>query len=184
MNIKHLKVNQLINPLGIDKQPVRLTWELECCLFQTAIEIRTRLNGGEWTTSGKVESKETFYVLDKEFPSRSRVDWQVRIWNEEDEVSEWSAIGTFEIGLLHKEDWKAMWIEPEEDIDPSEHQPASIVRKTFSVANTDNARLYITALGLYEAKLNGHRVGEFVLAPGTSTYENVFIIKHTIFHCF
>ena len=69
MNIKHLKVNQLINSLGIDKQPVRLTWELECCLLQTAIEIRTRLNGGEWTTSGKVESKETFYVLDKEFPA-------------------------------------------------------------------------------------------------------------------
>ena len=171
LNIKQLKVNQLVNPIGIDKQPVRLTWELENCLLQTAVEIRTRLNGGEWATSGKVESKETFYVLDEEFVSRSRVDWQVRIWNEEDEVSDWSDVASFEIGLLNKGDWKAEWIEPEEDIDSSEHQPASVVRKTFTVSNTNNARLYITALGLYEAKLNGHRVGEFVLAPGTSTYE-------------
>ena len=54
MNIKHLKVNQLINPIAIDKQPVRLTWELECCLLQTAVEIRTRQNEGEWATSGRV----------------------------------------------------------------------------------------------------------------------------------
>lgn len=63
MNIKHLKVNQLINPIAIDKQPVRLTWELECCLLQTAVEIRTRQNEGEWATSGRVcVSARDFYI--------------------------------------------------------------------------------------------------------------------------
>ena len=34
------------------------------------------------------------------------------------------------------------------------------------------ARLYITAHGLYEAHLNGHRIGDQVLTPGTSEYES------------
>ena len=33
------------------------------------------------------------------------------------------------------------------------------------------AKLYITALGVYEAELNGTRVGEYVLAPGWTVYE-------------
>lgn len=33
------------------------------------------------------------------------------------------------------------------------------------------ARLYVTALGLYEVYLNGTRVGDFVLAPGSYDYE-------------
>ena len=63
MNIKQLKVNQLVNPIGIDKQPVRLTWELENCLLQTAVEIRTRQNEGEWAPSGRVcVSARNFYI--------------------------------------------------------------------------------------------------------------------------
>ena len=33
-----------------------------------------------------------------------------------------------------------------------------------------SARLYITALGLYEARLNGARIGDAVLAPGSTDY--------------
>ena len=35
-----------------------------------------------------------------------------------------------------------------------------------------SAALMITALGVYEAELNGRRVGQFVLAPGWASYEN------------
>ncbi len=54
------------------------------------------------------------------------------------------------------------------------HQPAGILRKKFTVEGASRegtqARLYITALGLYEACLNGRRVGDAVLTPGTSNY--------------
>ena len=50
------------------------------------------------------------------------------------------------------------------------HQPASYLRKVFSAeAPGESARLYITACGLYEAHLNGQRVGNMVLAPGAWT---------------
>ena len=50
------------------------------------------------------------------------------------------------------------------------HQPASYLRKVFSAEAPERpARLYITARGLYEASLNGQRVGDMVLAPGAWT---------------
>ena len=39
-------------------------------------------------------------------------------------------------------------------------------------AKAEKAILEITALGVYEAKLNGERVGDFILAPGWTSYSN------------
>ena len=67
--------------------------------------------------------------------------------------------------------WQARWIDPELLHDEKERQPASVLRKSFAVKSTDNAVLYITCHGLYEAVLNGQRVGDFVLAPGVDDYK-------------
>lgn len=48
-----------------------------------------------------------------------------------------------------------------------------VFRKTFPVSKPiTHAQLQITALGVYEAALNGQRVGDFVLAPGWTSYEH------------
>ena len=39
-------------------------------------------------------------------------------------------------------------------------------------AKAEKAMLEITALGVYEVKLNGERVGDFILAPGWTSYSN------------
>jgi alpha-L-rhamnosidase len=51
-------------------------------------------------------------------------------------------------------------------------EPAMHVRRAFAV-NKDvaSARLYATALGCYEARLNGQRVGDALLAPEVSQYD-------------
>ena len=43
-------------------------------------------------------------------------------------------------------------------------------RKAFHTNDVEKARLYITACGLYEARLNGQWVGDFVRAPGITDY--------------
>ena len=49
--------------------------------------------------------------------------------------------------------------------------PASYLRKTFYLEKPlVRARLYVTALGLYEASINGQRVGDAVLTPGWTDY--------------
>ena len=64
--------------------------------------------------------------------------------------------------------WFASWICPAEsygDICPA-------FRKTFFCPeNVVSAALRITAMGVYEASLNGSRVGDFILAPGWTVYQ-------------
>ena len=67
--------------------------------------------------------------------------------------------------------WQAKWIDPELPHDKEQRQPASVLHRSFAVESTENAILYITCHGLYEATLNGQRVGDFVLAPGVDDYK-------------
>ncbi|MBE6110956.1 MAG: alpha-L-rhamnosidase, partial [Erysipelotrichaceae bacterium] len=80
-----------------------------------------------------------------------------------------------EYGLPQK--WQAEWINPELHIDEEKRQPASVLRRRFSLEETDNAVLYITAHGVYEAYLNGKRAGDFVLAPGTGNYHSRLCVQ-------
>ena len=50
-------------------------------------------------------------------------------------------------------------------------QPSPYLRKDFTATKTiAQARLYVSALGLYEARINGQKVGDAVLAPGWTEY--------------
>ena len=50
-------------------------------------------------------------------------------------------------------------------------EPAMIMRRRFVVDETvTRARLYVTSLGCYEARLNGERVGDALLTPEVSDY--------------
>lgn len=46
------------------------------------------------------------------------------------------------------------------------------LKKFPSVGKVNKAKLEITALGVYEARLNGERIGDFILAPGWTSYSN------------
>ena len=36
------------------------------------------------------------------------------------------------------------------------------------------ARAYMAACGVYEGKINGRKIGEFVLAPGITDYRKIY----------
>jgi alpha-L-rhamnosidase len=105
--------------------------------------------------------------------SGERVSWRVRSRSEA-VISPWSAWHAFEAGLLD-EDWTAHWITPADDPDnarlPFGTRPAHILRTTFTAAEVVRARLYSTALGVYEVFLNGERAGTVELAPGSTSYD-------------
>lgn len=64
---------------------------------------------------------------------------------------------------------QAKWIRPERDMG----DVVPVFRRRFLVKEKpERAVLHITAMGVYEAGLNGMRVGEFVMAPGWTSYEN------------
>ena len=72
--------------------------------------------------------------------------------------------------------WIAKWIKPEEPM----HDVCPEFEKKFYTSDIEynsrgrviSAKLYITALGVYEARLNGKRIGEYILAPGWTSYRH------------
>ena len=73
--------------------------------------------------------------------------------------------------------WAAKWIDPELSHEKEQRQSASVLRRRFPADKAENAVLYITCHGLYEAVLNGQRVGNFVLAPGTGDYHKRLCVQ-------
>jgi len=124
---------------------------------------------------GRVESDQSVLV-DWPFEplsSRERVAVRVRVWGMEGEVSPWSEHTPIEAGLLHPEDWTARFVGPSWDEDLSQPQPAPLLRREFDVhPGVRMARLYMTALGVYEVQLNGKVVGDQVMAPGWTSYRH------------
>ncbi len=105
--------------------------------------------------------------------SGERVRWRVRSRTEA-QLSPWSAWHDFEAGLLDA-DWTARWITPAGDPQTARlapgTRPAHVLRATFTTTGAVRARLYSTALGVYEAFVNGERAGTIELAPGSTSYD-------------
>ena len=74
------------------------------------------------------------------------------------------------MGLLSAEDFTAKWITGNYKVNKKKRYPVDCFKKSFNAICVQRARLYITACGLYEAKLNGKKVGDFCLAPGHTDY--------------
>lgn len=90
--------------------------------------------------------------------------------------TDWSDAVSVEAALLDG-DWSGavpIAADRETEINAT-HRPI-LFRKGFGINSTiTSARLYITGLGIYEAEINGQRVGNHVLAPGYMSYQS----RHT-----
>lgn len=156
--------------LGVGTPAPRLSWRMTDAgtdWTQTAYELE--LDG---RTRVRVDSAEQVLVPWPFQPLLSRSTATVRVraaarsgW------SAWSGPASVETGLLTPEDWTARFISPR-------HlgrlgQRAPVMRHTVVVRpGFRSGRLYITALGLYDASLNGERVGDHLLAPGWTSYRH------------
>ena len=195
MKITDLKCEYLKNPLGIDTVNPRLSWILKSeqrGQYQTAYQILVAssielLNSGEadlWD-SGKVESDQTNQIeyAGIKLKPRQECFWKVRVWDKNNKVSNFSDIGYWEVGLLDSLDyqdtnrpaWSAKWIGFPEIETP-------MFRKKFTAKkNIRRARAYICGLGYYELYLNGKKVGNHVLDPAQTDYEqNAFYVVYDI----
>jgi len=182
LSVTDLTCEYQTNPLGLDVATPRVSWKLSSGTrntLQTAYELRVgndseALERGQniiWQ-SGKVTSAQSVLVSYKgpALKSRQIYYWQVRVWDNHGNASSWSTANRWETGILQASEWSARWIEPNLPGD-APNQPAPLLRRAFSVARPlASARLYITSHGLYEAHINGQRVGNQYLTPGWTSY--------------
>ena len=171
MNAIRLKIEHLFNPIGIDINRPRLFWNCQGGVTQTAYQIIAMDDGNTilWN-SGRVESSSMRCTWGGEpVPARTAVTWKVRLWDENGQSGDWAG-AKFETGLPKGQPWAAKWIAGDYVPRKKERYPVDCFRKSFNLSGVKKARLYITACGLYEARLNGARVGDFALAPGHTDY--------------
>ena len=162
MKAIRLRTEYLKNPIGVDFKNPHLMWNCEGGFRQTAYQIVTE----QWD-SGRVESAS----MRTEYPAllceRERVNWRVRLWDENGEPGDWSE-AYFEMGIRS---WQAKWITGNYTVNKKLRYPVDCFRKSFTLDKpVKKARLYITACGLYEARLGGKKIGDFVMAPGYTDY--------------
>ncbi len=179
MKAINLRTEYLDRPIGIDIQIPRLFWNCEDGVSQSAYQILAVNEKDQivWDTGKAVSSTMTHIpYMGKNLNSRERVTWKVKLWDEEDQEGPWSESTYFEMGLLREEDWKAYWITGDYIPRKKNRYPVDCFQKKFRISQGNDscgivkARLYTTACGVYEARLNGRRVGEYILAPGITDY--------------
>jgi len=184
LKMEQLRCEYAVNPLGIDVAQPRFGWVLQSSRRgqgQTAYRIlvastreKLRADTGDKWDSGKVASDQSVNVVYKGSPlaSGEQCWWKVRAWDKEGKASESSRPATFAAGLLKRSDWQGKWIGAGKQVS------SPLLRKAVTLdKQIKRATVHICGLGYYELHINGKKVGENVLDPGTTYYHNDQPIK-------
>ncbi len=180
MRAARLRCEHWVNPLGIDEAAPRLSWQVADstpAARQTAWQIaaassRAKLSAPDLWDSGRVTGDQCLDIpyAGKRLVSRQRVWWRVRLWDRQRRPTRWSQAAFFEMTLLSPRDWRAQWI-GRPLTSNRDSQPCPCFRHEFVLREAPaSARLYVTARGLFEVRLNGRRVGNDYFTPGWTDY--------------
>jgi len=186
LTVEHLRCEYLVNPLGIDTAAPRLSWVLRSdrrAQVQSAYQIRVastaqtlQQDEGDLWDTGQVSSDQSVHIIyaGKTLAAQARAFWKVRVWDGAGRPSAWSEPAFWSIGLPGRGDWTAEWVtDGLGDAGGQQDQrfPAAQLRRTFTVEGAiRRAVAYVSALGVYEFRLNGRRVGDHILAPEWTDY--------------
>ncbi|TVY27991.1 hypothetical protein LHYA1_G005212, partial [Lachnellula hyalina] len=164
--------------LGIGDPAPRISWRFAGDTkdwVQSAYEIEvSRPNAQVYNIIKK--SEDSVLVPWPSVPLKSREKASVRVrafGGVASQATEWSSAVQVETGLLEKEDWSATLVGAERTIATRESLRPALFRKDFVIGKpVKSARLYVTSYGIYEAFINGKRVGDHVFAPGWTCYRH------------
>jgi len=192
-----LTCEYLQNPSVVDVTQPRLAWiniaeKGERGQMQTAWQIRVatsekKLKEADLWDSQKQAGAQNNRVKYAGKPLQSRTEcwWQVRVWDKNGKVSDWSEPAFWRMGILSASGWKAEWIgapwEGEEhfqrpnfpgqkfdDFGPA----APMFRKSFRIEKqVKSAVAFLTGLGYFEFYVNGKKAGDDVLVPNITNYD-------------
>ena len=187
-----LKVEYEQSPNNIDPSTSpRFSWEIDTqtrnraqsayrvivASSKSAVQNR---NGDVWD-SGKVASSQCFNIPigADSLSADTTYYWSVRVWDKADQSTSWSTPSQFTTALpAGSESWSGDWIGSpiaSEDGNQDVH-PAPLLRKEFSFnKKVESARLHVSGLGFYVLHINGDQIGDRVLDPGRTDYDETVL---------
>ncbi|MCG6186934.1 alpha-L-rhamnosidase [Maribellus maritimus] len=173
-----LKCENLTNPTAIDKIVPRFSWKIQSLqngteqkafqiLVASDVDLLEEEKSDFWD-SGKIESVSDIFVPyeGKKLLPGIAAFWKIRVWDNNENVSEWSVPAMFGIGLLTEDNWQAEYIAYNTSAGFSE---CPQFFKSFDVEDTDSKYLlHVNSLGYHEVYINGKKAGNGVLTPAVS----------------
>jgi alpha-L-rhamnosidase len=198
--VQNLQCENRDNPLGVETAKPSLSWKIyseQKNVLQTAyqimisddIDLLYKGMANIWD-SKKVLSSASIQVLysGPKLVSAKKYYWRVKVWDNKNNVSNWSQVFNWQMGLLHKVEWQnAKWIAYDEVIDSLKIAPhihlngkkswgarRNILpqfRKVIEVKKTiKEATAFVCGLGQFDFFINGEKVGDHFLDPGWTNY--------------
>ena len=191
-----LLCEQRINPQGIDTRHPRFSWQLTAegndihqkawqILVASTPELLANETGDCWTSPRTTSNQSRMIAYaGKPLKSGRNYFWKVKVWTNTGN-SQWSTPAQWSMGLLDPTDWKAKWIGydagfPWDSVSKFSRLSARYFRKEFKQTDRlKKATLYIAGPGHYTVAINGHSIGDQVLAQSPTDYT-----KNVKYNCF
>ena len=191
INVTDLRTERLVNPMSIDTSTPRLGWRIETntndvkqtcyhLIVSSTPEKAQALDGDLWESIVDTDQSQWISYQGKPLRSNTRCYWRVKVSTNKGD-SDWSDVAMWNVGLLYEADWQGRWIGLDRKMswdEETEHSrlSARYLRKEFELdKQVAKATLYICGLGMYEAFINGKRIGDQVLAPAPTDYRRTVL---------
>jgi alpha-L-rhamnosidase len=197
-----LTVEHRVSPLGVDASRPRLGWRMRSAgrglsqgayriLVASSPEKLTAARADVWD-SGRVRTADSVAVryAGRSLRASTRYHWTVTVWDTEDRLVGTASPSSFETGLMSSDGvggWEgAQWIGMKGKTPNSAGAPMLRKEEALTRAGSERnrplvreARLYVSALGVYDAYVNGQHVtvpqdgGATIelLPPGSTNYD-------------
>ena len=168
VEVSSLRANRLDTPMGVAPDaPVTFSWittSEDKGASQSAYEVvvyRGKLR--VWSSGVVASDNSTNVTFGGNLYSNMRYIWTVRVWDNKGRVSN-RASSWFHTGITPSE-WQAEWIG---ELD--EKRPIHLRHEVVLTKKVRRATAYFSAHGVYEAFINGQRVGDSYMTPGWTSY--------------
>ena len=169
LKISRLTVEHLSQGCVTDEEQPRVSFQIESDR-QNVLLKKAKIWVGDWST--ETESQILVPYTGKKLNPFTEYPVVVKVMDDKGEAAE--AATSFETGRMGTA-WKAQWItDGEYHFTEKKISPKTMTfrKKIHCEKKIAKARMYVTALGIYEMTLNGEKVGDIYFAPGFTSYKH------------
>ena len=170
MRVYDAKVNHMTNPMGFFMDGVSFSWKVDEARGKAQKVARVRVAADEkmqeilFDSDMDEQADSLAYPVELALEPRTRYFWQVTVLSDAGEEAD-SEVQWFETSKM-SEEWTGKWL----TCDNTEKRHPIFSKEIAPAKEVAKARLYVTGLGLYEAYIDGKKVGDEYLTPYSNNY--------------